>query len=220
MNPSERFIAQQSAQLKGRDTWRGESSLRALETLDRAGLARDPWPGSTLPGAAEIEAERLRNDPAEPGSDQANEALIAAVCTGDSAGAEQALAQGASPRARLGPTHPTVLQLAVRSAAQGDGNPEMISTLLDAGAKINERCALGESALHEASLSAPPQVMQMLLRAGADPTLRCHKGRTPLELGDLYGTPAGRKARKILHQSEERVRRAPIDRPHAPAHSL
>ena len=57
----------------------------------------------------------------------------------------------------------------------------MTRLLLDASARIDERCEHGTTALHMAASWAHLDTLQFLIARGADPTLRDHDGRTPLD---------------------------------------
>jgi ankyrin repeat protein len=53
-------------------------------------------------------------------------------------------------------------------AAIRDGDPPRVQSLLDQGADVNARDALGDTALHQAALHADAEMMRCLIRRGAD----------------------------------------------------
>ena len=73
----------------------------------------------------------------------------------------------------------TPLWFAVQGARPG-GVP-VARPLLDAGARVNERCEHGTTALHMAASWAHLDAVQFLVARGADPDLRDNDGRTPLD---------------------------------------
>ena len=76
--------------------------------------------------------------------------------------------------------------------AVGNGHPEAVRALLEAGANPNQRDRFGNrTLLHNAALRRTGgAIIRLLLDHGADPTLRDKDGRTPLDLA----REAGRKA--------------------------
>jgi hypothetical protein len=69
--------------------------------------------------------------------------------------------------------------------AVGNGHPEALQLLLEAGADANQRNADSETLLHGAASRRTGRLMiPMLLKHGADPTLKDGKGRTALEVAE------------------------------------
>lgn len=68
-------------------------------------------------------------------------------------------------------------------AAQGPrpGGVPVARALLDAGARLDERCEYGTTALGLAAAWAHLDLVRFLLERGADPQSRDDEGRTPLE---------------------------------------
>ena len=56
----------------------------------------------------------------------------------------------------------------IPQAAESNANPEVIATLLNAGADASVRGWGGETLLHRAVRGGAPDVVSLLLRAGAD----------------------------------------------------
>jgi ankyrin repeat protein len=69
-------------------------------------------------------------------------------------------------------------------AAQGarPGGVPVAEALLDAGARIDERCEYGTTALHMAVCWAHPDMIEFLMARGADAQARDDDGQTPLEM--------------------------------------
>ncbi len=69
-------------------------------------------------------------------------------------------------------------------AAQGarPGGVPVARRLLDAGARMDERCEYGTTALHMAASWAHLDTVQLLVACGADPDGRDNDGRTPLDI--------------------------------------
>ena len=66
-------------------------------------------------------------------------------------------------------------------AAGRNPNPEVIATLLNAGAKIDDRAGNGRTSLMEAAMANEnPEVISILLKAGAKLDDKDPSGRTPL----------------------------------------
>ncbi len=83
----------------------------------------------------------------------------------------------ANPNVRYGPA-PAIV---IATDMHGDVQAEMVSALLDAGARINERTESGRTALHSAALHGRTAVVKLLLARGAAKDLRDKDGRTPLD---------------------------------------
>jgi ankyrin repeat protein len=66
------------------------------------------------------------------------------------------------------------------------GNPGIVGVLLKAGARVNDRDASGENALHQlAWYGCPPggvETARLLFAAGADIHAKNNAGQTPLEI--------------------------------------
>ena len=68
----------------------------------------------------------------------------------------------------------------IPQAAESNANPEVIATLLNAGADASVRGWGGETLLHRAARGGSPDVVSLLLRAGADVHAVDGGGSTPL----------------------------------------
>jgi len=67
-------------------------------------------------------------------------------------------------------------------AAELNSNPEVITTLLKAGAKLDDRDTNGMTALMVAAHFNPnPEVITILINAGADGKLKSSKGKTAFD---------------------------------------
>jgi hypothetical protein len=89
-------------------------------------------------------------------------------------------------------------------AAQGarPGGVPVARVLLAAGARINEPCEYGTTALHIAVAWAHPDMVQFLVAAGADTLSRDDDGRTPAEMGRSLGQNLARANRGGQSSSE------------------
>ena len=111
----------------------------------------------------------------------ANEDLLHAVITGDTAAASHALSVGASPNTRSVDSSDTVVHLAVRLAGR-TGDTSMLSLLLDSGADPEIGSRALETPLHECALTGTPEAADLLLQFGAHPAREDAAGRTPIDL--------------------------------------
>ena len=80
-------------------------------------------------------------------------------------------------------------------AAESNENPDVISTLLKAGAELDQRDEFDKTALmYAAEENENPNVVVTLLDAGADPTIKSYEGKTALDYAQgnakLKGTSA------------------------------
>ncbi len=75
--------------------------------------------------------------------------------------------------------------------AAGMGTPEMVQSLLGAGAKIESRDSRGLTPLHFALASDTPslEIVRKLIQAGADVNARDTSGETPLDWAEKFGYP-------------------------------
>ena len=95
-------------------------------------------------------------------------------------------------------------------AAKFNKNPDVITTLLKAGAKIDERDNRGETPLmYAAKQNENPDVVMTLLNAGADPTIKSKEGKTALDYAQsnakLKGTPAFEALRSATYGSANKT---------------
>ncbi|OCK83144.1 ankyrin [Lepidopterella palustris CBS 459.81] len=72
-------------------------------------------------------------------------------------------------------------------AAAGEGHVEIVETLLDNGASINDINREGRTALHSAAVSGQSATVQLLLDRACEPGLRDFDGRTALHLAAQQG---------------------------------
>lgn len=105
-----------------------------------------------------------------------DEALLLAVERGDVVGVKTALAGGASPDAGAGESFGHAL---TRAAA--NGSLDIVTLLVDAGAKIDAQNYTGRTALHEAIWHLKSPVALYLLEKGAVTETRDRPGKTPLQ---------------------------------------
>ncbi len=110
------------------------------------------------------------------GQTNRNETLLLAVERSDVAGVASALARGASADAGTGDSHGTAL---TRAAAIG--SLEIVTLLVDAGAKIDTQNYTGRTALHESIWHLKQPVARYLLEKGAETNTRDRPGKTPLQ---------------------------------------
>jgi ankyrin repeat protein len=71
--------------------------------------------------------------------------------------------------------------------ACAEGNVEVVQSLLDEGANVNERNARHETALDVASTEGKLEVAKLLIKYGADVNCRDKQGWTPLLVASQYG---------------------------------
>lgn len=102
-----------------------------------------------------------------------NKALAEGVMYGDGEKARKALAKGADPNepVRAKNRHSTLLLQALTLA------PELVRSLIEAGADVNATDFQGASPLH---MAEKPEQIAMLLDAKASPLARTARGETPL----------------------------------------
>jgi cytohesin len=104
-----------------------------------------------------------------------NRDLLKAILNKNAAGVRQALDRGADPNARFGGSSTAALHYAA-----GSGNPELVATLLEAGADPNLRDAEQGTPLHWAATDGNIEISRRLLRAGADINADTRRGNTAL----------------------------------------
>jgi cytohesin len=131
-----------------------------------------------------------------------NRDLLKAILNKNAAGVRQALDRGADPNARFGGSSTAALH-----SAAGSGNPELVATLLEAGANPNLRDAEQGTPLLWAATDGNVETGRLLLRAGADINANTRRGNTALHraafhnqvdfvelLLDEHGNPNARNA--------------------------
>jgi ankyrin repeat protein len=74
--------------------------------------------------------------------------------------------------------------------------------LLDAGARIDERCEYGTTALHMAVCWAHPDMVEFLIARGGDLQAQDDEGRTPLEMARALGRNLARESRDRRSSAE------------------
>ena len=87
------------------------------------------------------------------------------------------LAHGADPNL-CGNIHPSIGVTALMKASAA--NPAIVQKLLDAGAAVNARDDLGETALHSAVAGDQLETVKLLVEAGAELSARSYGGATAL----------------------------------------
>jgi len=117
-----------------------------------------------LDGALERHAVRSsRHDPA-----------IAEMVAGDAGAVRRRFAGGADAQGSDAVFHRTMLSWAASS-----NHAEVVAAVIDAGADVNHRGGLGDTALHEAVAFGRDEAVAVLLERNADPRIANRSGRTP-----------------------------------------
>jgi len=73
------------------------------------------------------------------------------------------------------------------AALAGRGSADVVQLLVDAGADVNFRAALGVTPLHLAASRGADPLVQLLLERGADPSARMDDGTTPAAIAASRG---------------------------------
>jgi ankyrin repeat protein len=90
------------------------------------------------------------------------------------------------------------------SAARFNTNPKVITTLLKAGAKIDDRDQGGMTPLMwAAKCTTTPAVITVLLKAGADVKVQSNEGKTALDYARENGKLVGTDAFKALEKASK-----------------
>jgi ankyrin repeat protein len=108
----------------------------------------------------------------------ADYALYKAVFGDDIDAVEEALRGGANPNA-IDPDSPFLPPVLSHAAAKG--NPDIVSAMLEYGAKVDKTDSLGQTPLMWASAKGNVQVVRLLLESGANPTHKDYNGKTALD---------------------------------------
>lgn len=106
------------------------------------------------------------------------DALNDAIVRQDIDGVRQAIQDGADLSKRSGGAPPLHLATMIGSA-------DIARLLIDGGADLDGRDAIGRAALHYAALGTPEadaEMVQLLIDAGADVNAKDHRGCLPLDL--------------------------------------
>ena len=105
------------------------------------------------------------------------EPAIAEMFAGDADAVRRRFAAGADAQGGDAVFHRRMLSWAACS-----NHAEVVAAVLDAGADVNDRNALGDSTLHEAVAFGRDEAVAVLLERGADPRIANRSGRTPLAM--------------------------------------
>jgi uncharacterized protein len=200
------------------DLLRGGDPRRAADFLDahpESALGRGPNGESLILNALYGGQTELAARLASMGDPD----LCEAAALGDTARAEERLAAGDSPERRSSdgwtPLHlaaymghaPVARILLARgtpvdavssnamantplcAALAGRGSADVVQLLVDAGADVNFRAALGVTPLHLAASRGADPLVQLLLVRGADPSARMDDGTTPAAIAASRGHP-------------------------------
>lgn len=127
--------------------------------------------------SAEVLRHLLDRNPSKASMDKA---LVSAAHRGNPEHVDLLLSRGVSPNVQQPSTEsplPSHGQTALTKAAC-NGQGEMVTRLLDAGADINGKTDEGKTALHWAD---DTEIVRLLLERGADPSIRDASGQTPRE---------------------------------------
>ncbi len=188
---------------------------------DRELLARTVDEALKSYGLTLVEEARTsepRAAPAEappPAPSSPDEALFAAIRSGDLRSLAQALGSGADPNARQGGDpalcaavmqgHTPLAVALLRAGADpnetrgtggqsalwwaaGDGDRELVDALLARGAELDARDQWGANPLQQAASHGNVEVLRVLIRRGADFETPYHDGRTPLSFAIRSGS--------------------------------
>jgi ankyrin repeat protein len=116
--------------------------------------------------------------------DAANRQLLSDAFSGDLRAVEAALQAGGRVYT-VGPDGKQPLHLAA-----GSNRPEVVKALLNAGADVNAKDRLGDTALHEVATSSnvhASETARLLLDAGANVKARNKQGKTPIDAAITSG---------------------------------
>ena len=108
------------------------------------------------------------------------EPAIAEMFAGDADAVRRRFASGADANGR-----DAVFRRPMLSWAADANDTEVVAAVLDTGADVNTRGALGDSTLHEAVAYGRDAAVAELLRRGANPLVSNRSGRTPLAMSLL-----------------------------------
>ena len=111
---------------------------------------------------------------------------------------QAAIDKGADVNARSGSETPLIL------AAWHNPNPDVITTLLRAGADINARNKNGSTVLMAAAgFNQNPEVITTLLRAGADGKAKSNEGKTAFDYAQYNEKLKGTAALRQLQEASQ-----------------
>lgn len=113
--------------------------------------------------------------------DKANDELYFAASAFDAPGAKAALTRGAD--ANFSRNNRSVLSWAAQS-----GSADVVQTLIDAHARLNDQDGIGHTPLMRAVDLGHIDVVKVLLKAKADPDIKTEDGTTALILAVKYST--------------------------------
>lgn len=114
------------------------------------------------------------------GKPDGSAALLKATSDGDVAAMRNLLKAGADPNRQVGRDTPLVV-----AATKGD--PNLVSILLEAGAAVDGRDAIGTTPLFAATLNGNEEVVVVLLSKGARANAKMPNGVTAIEMAELKG---------------------------------
>ncbi len=156
-------------------------ALPSINDNDRANDTTQTPPQHAMLGAP----AGLPIDPREPAliEKKTAEFLDEAARNGDLQAVQAALKAGVNPNGQRGQATPLMLAVSKRITTAGDtAEPsiEIAKALIDAGADVNAKDYLNQTALEWAATHASPEIVQLLIKAGAN-----------VNTESSYGTPLG-----------------------------